>query len=355
MADMRGLKWRAYSPATAKIAELVGAQPVTVQAAELSQALATGVVDSYMRPAPPATTPRPTRASRTSTTRRPGCRRTPCSVNQKAFDALDKPTQDAVAQGRRRGRKPAAGSVARKRTSGTRAASTKNGMKIIKPSPKLTADMKQVGGDHAGRLAEEGRPGRRGRRRRLSEEVSAHAPRRWTRLYDAGRRYRAAFFVLAIFVLMIGRASACASSACAPAARTTWSPGCCAAAAFFGHGACLPARRLRARDLLLDNCGRAAAPLRSKSLALTDRRRCSVGYLAFWATASLRELAFDDMADGLIVIPIWIPQTSLRDRLAGCCSSRCVDELVIVLCAAASRAMCAAVEERHAARRFLDV
>ena len=45
---MKGLKWRAYSPATARIAELVGAQPVTMQAAELSQALATGVVDSYM-------------------------------------------------------------------------------------------------------------------------------------------------------------------------------------------------------------------------------------------------------------------------------------------------------------------
>src|SRR6478609_11484274 len=36
-ADMKGLKWRAYSPATARIAELVGAPPVTVQQAELSQ------------------------------------------------------------------------------------------------------------------------------------------------------------------------------------------------------------------------------------------------------------------------------------------------------------------------------
>ena len=43
-ADLKGIKWRAYSPTTAKIAELVGAQPVTVQAAEFSQALATGVV-----------------------------------------------------------------------------------------------------------------------------------------------------------------------------------------------------------------------------------------------------------------------------------------------------------------------
>ncbi|MBC7716827.1 MAG: TRAP transporter substrate-binding protein, partial [Pseudorhodobacter sp.] len=47
-ADLKGVKWRAYSPATARIAELVGAQPVTVQAAELSQAMATGVVESYM-------------------------------------------------------------------------------------------------------------------------------------------------------------------------------------------------------------------------------------------------------------------------------------------------------------------
>ena len=45
-ADLKGVKWRAYSPATARIAELVGAQPVTVQAAELAQALATGVVEA---------------------------------------------------------------------------------------------------------------------------------------------------------------------------------------------------------------------------------------------------------------------------------------------------------------------
>ena len=42
-ADMKGLKWRAYNPATSKIAQAVGAQSLTIQAAELSQALATGV------------------------------------------------------------------------------------------------------------------------------------------------------------------------------------------------------------------------------------------------------------------------------------------------------------------------
>jgi TRAP-type transport system periplasmic protein len=47
-ADLKGIKWRSYSPSTARIAELVGAQPVTVQAAEFTQALATGVVESTM-------------------------------------------------------------------------------------------------------------------------------------------------------------------------------------------------------------------------------------------------------------------------------------------------------------------
>src|SRR5689334_24778935 len=47
-ADLKGVKWRAYSPATSRLAELLGAQPVTVQAAELSQAMATGVIESYM-------------------------------------------------------------------------------------------------------------------------------------------------------------------------------------------------------------------------------------------------------------------------------------------------------------------
>ncbi|MBO1996843.1 hypothetical protein J4714_13370 [Staphylococcus epidermidis] len=41
----QGHEWRVYSPTTARIGELIGAQPVTVQEAELSQALATGVVD----------------------------------------------------------------------------------------------------------------------------------------------------------------------------------------------------------------------------------------------------------------------------------------------------------------------
>ena len=43
---MKGLKMRTYNPYTSRIAELVGAQPVTIQAAELAQAMATGAVNA---------------------------------------------------------------------------------------------------------------------------------------------------------------------------------------------------------------------------------------------------------------------------------------------------------------------
>jgi TRAP-type C4-dicarboxylate transport system substrate-binding protein len=47
-ADMKGIKFRAYNAATARIAELAGMAPVQIEAAELSQALATGVVESFI-------------------------------------------------------------------------------------------------------------------------------------------------------------------------------------------------------------------------------------------------------------------------------------------------------------------
>ena len=48
IADMKGLKFRAYNPATSAIAELMGAIPTKIEAAEVSQAFATGVAESML-------------------------------------------------------------------------------------------------------------------------------------------------------------------------------------------------------------------------------------------------------------------------------------------------------------------
>ena len=48
MQDLKGVKFRAYNPATSRIAELAGAVPTTVQAAEVSQAFATNLVSAML-------------------------------------------------------------------------------------------------------------------------------------------------------------------------------------------------------------------------------------------------------------------------------------------------------------------
>ena len=48
VSDMRGLSWRVYNAATQRIAEIVGAAAVTIQAADLPQALATGLINAFM-------------------------------------------------------------------------------------------------------------------------------------------------------------------------------------------------------------------------------------------------------------------------------------------------------------------
>ncbi len=48
VADMKGIKFRSYNAATARLAELSGMLPVSIEAAEISQAFATGVADSMI-------------------------------------------------------------------------------------------------------------------------------------------------------------------------------------------------------------------------------------------------------------------------------------------------------------------
>jgi len=48
VADMKGVKFRSYNNATSRLAELTGMLPVTIEAAEISQAFATGVADAMV-------------------------------------------------------------------------------------------------------------------------------------------------------------------------------------------------------------------------------------------------------------------------------------------------------------------
>jgi len=143
-ADMKGLKWRAYSPATSKIAELVGAQPVTVQAAEVSQALATGVMDSYMSSGATGYDTKTYEHIKNFYDTQAWLPKNAVIVNERAFAALDKATQAALlkaaADAETRGWK-----VSEEKNTWYLDQLKKNGMNIIKPSEQLTADLRKVG------------------------------------------------------------------------------------------------------------------------------------------------------------------------------------------------------------------
>lgn len=95
-ADLVGTKMRAYNPATTRIAQLLKAQPVTIQLAELPQALATGAVQNFLTSSASGVESKLHEQVKHFYPVSAWLPRNVTVVNQKDFDALDKATQDAL-------------------------------------------------------------------------------------------------------------------------------------------------------------------------------------------------------------------------------------------------------------------
>lgn len=144
MADMRKIKWRAYSPATSRMGELMGAQPVTVQAAELSQAVVTGGVEAFMTSSATGVDSRLYEQIKNFYDLQAWLPKNAVLVNTKAFQALDKNTQDSVlraaAQAEERGWKRS-----QEVNDNAKKIMAEKGMTVHQPSSKLVSDMRQLG------------------------------------------------------------------------------------------------------------------------------------------------------------------------------------------------------------------
>jgi TRAP-type C4-dicarboxylate transport system substrate-binding protein len=144
VADMKGLKWRAYNVGTARIAEIVGAQPLTIQAAELPQALATGVADSFMSSGATGYDSKVWESLTHFYDTQAWMPNNITFVNKAAFAALDKPTQDALlkaaAEAETRGRK-----ISEEKTAWYFKELAAKGMKVQPPSASFKAELAKVG------------------------------------------------------------------------------------------------------------------------------------------------------------------------------------------------------------------
>ncbi|WP_420102679.1 TRAP transporter substrate-binding protein [Bosea sp. (in: a-proteobacteria)] len=142
--DMKGLKWRSYNVGTARLGELLGMQSVTIQAAELPQALATGVVNSFMSSGGTGYDSKVWESLDHFYDVQAWIPKDATLVNKAAFAALDKPTQDAILK---------AAAVAEERgwkmwqeKAGWYLQQLKaKGMKVQPPSAELSAGFKKAG------------------------------------------------------------------------------------------------------------------------------------------------------------------------------------------------------------------
>ena len=142
--DMKGLKWRSYNVGTSRIAELVGAQGVTIQAAELPQALATGVVNSFMSSGGTGYDSKVWESLTHFYDTQAWIPKNVTFVNKAAFDGLDKPTQEAILKAAKTAEER--GWKAWQEKAGWYLDQLKaKGMKVQPPSAELAAGFRKIG------------------------------------------------------------------------------------------------------------------------------------------------------------------------------------------------------------------
>ena len=172
--------------------------------------------------------------------------------------------------------------------------------------------------------------------------------RRWLdRLYLAAGAVGACF-VLAIGVLMIGQ-SVLREFGVRTGAVNDVVAWCCAAASFFAMAHAFKHGDFVRVTLLLEKL--PAGPRRALELASLAIGTVAVAYLCWWACRfTYDSWRFNELAQGLLPIPIWIPQLSFALG-AVLLLVAVVDELILVL-RGARPTYVTAVESRHAQGDF---
>jgi TRAP-type C4-dicarboxylate transport system substrate-binding protein len=142
--DLKGTKMRAYNPATTRIAQMLKAQPTTIQLAELGQALATGTVENFLTSSASGVENKLFEQTKFFYPVNAWLPRNATVVSQKAFDALDKPTQDLLLKAAATAETRGWAMSQEKDGEYVKELGTK-GMKIAPPSDALRKDLMAIG------------------------------------------------------------------------------------------------------------------------------------------------------------------------------------------------------------------
>ncbi len=141
--DMKGLKLRSYNPTISRIAELVGAQPVTIQAAELAQALATGVVNAFISSSATGVDTKAWEQMTYFYDIKAWLPKNVVFVNKKVFDALPNDQKEAVLKAAQMAEERGWNMSKENYESTKKTLSEK--MKVMEPSDRLKKELAEVG------------------------------------------------------------------------------------------------------------------------------------------------------------------------------------------------------------------
>lgn len=144
LSDLQGVSFRAYNPNTARMAELMGARPVTIQQAEVPQAFSTGVIEAMLTsPATGVDTQAWDFVSRFYDARA----FIPWNivvVNERTFQGLDEETQNVVLEASKAAEERA-WQRAPEVIDGLIQTLAEHGMQVQQPGPELQAGLQEVG------------------------------------------------------------------------------------------------------------------------------------------------------------------------------------------------------------------
>lgn len=144
LADLKGMKFRAYNAVTARMAELVGAVPTTVQQAEVPQAFATGVVDSMVTSGATGVDTKAWDFSKYYYDLRVINNKNVVLVSQRAMEALDPAVRTAVMEAAAKAEVRGWAASARTMDETTKRLAAE-GLKVEAPTPALRAELQKLG------------------------------------------------------------------------------------------------------------------------------------------------------------------------------------------------------------------
>jgi TRAP-type C4-dicarboxylate transport system substrate-binding protein len=148
VADLKGTKFRTYSPLTARLAELLGASPTVIQVPEIPQMFATGAVQAMITSSATGTSTKAWEFVKNYYTTSAFHPKNVVVVNARAFSRLPKAQQEAVLAAAKVA-EPRGWDMSKAREKEGDELLAKNGMTVREPDAEMRAAFAKVGAQMA--------------------------------------------------------------------------------------------------------------------------------------------------------------------------------------------------------------